>query len=249
MFTTGVHLYLNAAWGCYALALILSFTRISRFNIVMLFTGFIIHSLYLAGRAWLGGIFIPNAIFEGAFFLPWCLSLIATGSLFRKNGNVVATPLLSLLFVFTFFSVCYAKGIIPTTPKKSTIWASLFFIPESFAHAFFYASGLFACIKVLKKETAFDYSSWIVWGIILYTIAQVTGAVWCFLGWGNTFSWSARHLSSAAIWTFYVGLLHLKFIPAWRDKTHGLEILGAILVFIISYGHYLHEMHFYRIGG
>ena len=248
MFTTGVHLYLNAAAGCYALALILSFARIRRFGVVILFAGFIIHSLYLAGRAWLGDVFIPNAMFEGPFFLPWCLSLITLESLFRKKGNTV-TPLLSLVVIFTLFSICYVKGIIPATPKKSTIWALLFFIPESFAHAFFYVGGLFACIKVLKKESAFDYSSWIVWGIILYTIAQVTGAVWCFLGWGNTFSWGARHLSSAAIWTFYVGLLHLKFIPVWRDKTQGLEIFGAIFVFIISYGHYLHEMSFPRIGG
>lgn len=248
MFSTGQHFYLYIGAGFYLASFFVMLIRVHRMGAVLFFSGFVIHTLYLVGRAWLGGVFIPNAIFEGPFFLPWCLSLMALVNL-RFKGSKRFVPLLVAAILFTLFSIFYTKGMIPPTPRKITVWALFFFASESFAHAFFYGLGIFTCIGFVKKEPVIKDSSWIVWGLILYTIAQVTGAVWCFLGWGNTFSWGARHLSSAAIWTFYVGVLHLKFIPEWKRKTFFLEIFGAVFVLFISYGHYLHEMRFSRIGG
>lgn len=249
MFTTGVHEYLYAATGCYLLALLLYLIQKKRIAIAVLFTGFLIQSLYLTGRGWLGGLFIPNAIFEGPFILPLCIALIILTQSIKKP-DIPCTANLVLLIILTLFSVIYAKGIIPPTPRKTTIWAILFFGSESIAHALFYVDAVFAGSWFFHNDKSIDHYHWLlILGFIAYTVAQVTGAIWCFLGWGNTFSWGSRHLSSAAIWTLYAGFLHLKFILRWTKWSAGLAIGGAVFVFIISYGHYLHEMSFFRIGG
>lgn len=250
MFTTGVHEYLYAAAGCYILSAWFHVVQKKQITRVLLLAGLCIHLLYLVGRAWLGGVFIANAIFEGVFLLPLFLAAI----LFLqsiKNPDMINGATLALLIVFTLFAVFYVKGIIPPTPRKTSVWAIFFFVTETCAHALFYIGAVLAGRRILNanKREASPYHALIVWGFIAYTAAQVTGAVWCFWGWGNTLSWGARHLSSASIWTLYAGYLHLKFIPRWNKGAALLAVGGALYVFIISYGHYLREMQFLRVGG
>ena len=214
----------------------------------MLAVGFLLQSLYLIGRGWLGDVFIPNPIVEGPFLLPWCLALIAlAGSLARpdaRRGRVMA-----LVVIFTLFCLFYAKGMIPPTPKKLSAWAILFFLSESMAHALFYISAWFALLSLIGKLPADRYAAWLVWGFVAYTVAQVTGAIWCFVGWGNTFSWGQRHLGSAAIWIFFAATLHLPFITRWKSKSAVMAVAGGLMVFYISYSGYLYEMRFLRVGG
>lgn len=248
MFTTGVHAWLYLAVACHGLAWLLYALRRKGTGRAVLAVGFVLQSLYLAGRGWLGDVFIPNPIVEGPFLLPWCLAAIALVRSAVKpdagQGGIMA-----LVVIFSIFSLFYAKGMIPPTPKKMTAWAILFFLSESMAHALFYISALLALMSLMGKQSAGSYTSWLVWGFVAYTVAQVTGAIWCFVGWGNTFSWGARHLGSAAIWTFFAATLHLPLIAGWRSKGAVMAVVGSVLVFYISYSSYLHEMRFLRVGG
>ena len=248
MFTTGAHSWLSAAAGCYCLALIFCFFRKETAGRALVAAGFGLHSLYLVGRGWLGGVFIPNPILEGPFYLPWCLALIAAASGLKKEKHIMSWVLV-LVVIFSLISLFYAKGMIPPTPKKLSAWAPLFFALESMAHALFYAGAILACAALAGKDRSSRFTSFVVWGFITYTAAQVTGAIWCFEGWGNTFSWGTRHLGSAAIWTFFAAVLHLQFIAKWKRKSAFFVIAGGVLVFFISYGNYFHEMYFPRIGG
>jgi hypothetical protein len=248
MFTTNVHGWLYVAAGCYLLAWVLVVCRQIGVGRWVLAVGVLLQGLYLIGRGWLGDIFIPNPIVEGPFFLPWCLALIALVRSITKPQQALPW-MVSLVVIFSFLSVFYAKGMIPPTPKKITLWAVSFFASESIAHALLYSAALYALLGRVRKDLADSFHPLLIWGFVAYTLAQVTGAIWCFVGWGNTFSWGARHLGSAAIWTFFAASLHLQFIPVWKRKNAFMVIAGAILLFYISYGHYFHEMHFQRVGG
>ena len=248
MFTTNVHGWLYVAVGCYFVAWGLTACRRPGAGRWALSIGVVLQSLYLIGRGWLGGVFIPNPMVEGPFFLPWCLAVIALVQSITKPQP--AQPWMAgLVVIFSLLSVFYAKGMIPPTPKKISLWAVLFFASESMAHALFYAAALYALLGWVKKDPADSFHRLLIWGFVAYTLAQVAGAIWCFVGWGNTFSWGARHLGSAAIWTFFAAALHLQFIPAWKRKNAIMVIAGAVLLFYTSYGHYLKEMQFPRIGG
>jgi hypothetical protein len=248
MFTTGVHGWLYAAAVCYGATFIFYVCRRQGMSRTTLVAGILLQGLYLLGRGWLGDVFIPNAIVEGPFILPWCLALIAMAQSLTKPRKATS-GVLALVVIFTIFSLFYAKGMIPPTPKKISALALLFFVSESMAHALFYAGALHAGFTLAGKDPCDDFSPWLVWGFILYTVAQVTGAIWSFVGWGNTFSWGPRHLGSAAIWTFFAAALHLQFIGSWKRKSAFFVLTGGLLVLFISYGHYLHEMRFPRIGG
>ena len=248
MFTTGVHGWLIAAFGIHCVAWGLFAWRRQTSGRIVLAVGFLLQSLYLIGRGWLGDVFVANPIVEGPFLLPWCLALITMVRSVIHPEARLGGPL-ALIVIFSAFSLFYAKGMIPPTPKKLSGWAIAFFLTESMAHALFYTATLAALLAMAKKAPANAYFSWLAWGVVLYTVAQVTGAVWCFMGWGNTFSWGQRHLGSAAIWTFFAACLHLPLIAGWKTKGPILAVVGGVLVFYISYSSYLQEMRFVRVGG
>ncbi len=247
MFTTGNHLYLYAALGLYALTLITYFMKF-RGAFWILIAGLIINSLYLLGRGWLGGVFIPNPIFEGPFLLSWCVAFIAViMKITRKNDDwgILIIPLL----LFSLFAVYHAKGMIPPTPKKMTVWALAFFFTETMAHACFYCGAVIAII-FLSKNNHPSFHSLIIWGFMAFSVSQVVGAIWCYMGWGNTFRWGPRHMTSAAIWLIYAAYLHLRFLPAWDMRRRAwYAVTAAFIVFVSVFKHYLHEMVFPRIGG
>ncbi len=249
MFTTGNHTYLYFVIACYALALGLWLFKYRKTGAAIVFIGWFIHGLYLLGRGWLGDVFIPNSIVEGAFFLPWCLATIVLINEFVYDDRH-SKGLLVLTLLFLLFSLYYAKGMIPPTPKKVTVWAMMFFISESFAHALFYCAAYFAVLTILKKQSTHGFESYIFWGFTAYSIAQVTGAVWCYLGWGNTFNWSSRHLGSAAVWTLYAACLHFKYLSGWSEMRKAYWIIACgIFVLLVSFSSYINEMGFPRIGG
>ena len=249
MFTTAHHFYLYLACGIYAFAWLLTFTKMMRMGHALLLAGLVVHGAYLMGRGWLGGVFIANPIVEGPFFLPFCMALICWG-MGAKSISGRWKILLPLVLCFMAFSMGYAKGMIPPTPKKISVWAVLFFISESSAHACFYISAVLAGFAWTKKEYEPIFRTFVIWGVVAYTVSQVTGAVWSFWGWGNTFNWSPRHLSSAGIWMMYLAILHVKFIPGWGIKRESLlTAFAGLLVLFTTFGHYLKEMTFPRIGG
>jgi len=248
MFTTGVHAWLYAAAACYGAAWLLAVRHRPAAVRAVLAAGFLLQSLYLLGRGWLGGVFVAHPLVEGPYLLPWCLALIALvrAATFPKAAM---GGLLGLVAVFSLFCLFYSKGMIPPSPKRESVWAILFFLSESMAHALFYIGAWMAVLSLAGKAPAHASYSWLVWGFSLYTMAQMTGALWCLAGWGNTFSWGSRHLSSAAIWTFFAAVLHLQFIPAWKSRSAALAAAGGLLVLYVSYGNYLHEMSHLRVGG
>ena len=248
MFTTGVQAWLYAAAGCYALAWLAVAFRQRGLGIAALAAGFVVQSLYLVGRGWLGGVFVVHPLVEGPYLLPWCLALIAV----LRAAAAPKAPmggLLALTGLFSLFCLFYSKGMIPPSPKRASVWAIAFFLSESMAHALFYVAAWAAAATLAGRAPSQDHYPWLVWGFSIYTVAQVTGALWCFVGWGNTFSWGSRHLSSAAIWTFFAACLHLQFVARWKHHAAVLTVAGALLVLYVSYGNYIHEMRHIRVGG
>jgi ABC-type transport system involved in cytochrome c biogenesis permease subunit len=108
----------------------------------------------------------------------------------------------------------------------------------------------FAFRYLHRREEARFFDSFIIWGFIFYSIAQVTGAIWCYSGWATLFNWSSRHLQSAAIWCFYAAYMHLRFLPVWdMKKKAGFSIAGFTLVLFLSTLGYFNEMNMPRLGG
>jgi hypothetical protein len=212
--------------------------------------GFILHTISEAERGWFIGIFIPIGIFEGIFFLPWCLAFLAViFSFLKKDRDLILSSVIPVL-IFLVVALSYPKGISPPSPNVQTVFSSLFFVFEGLAHACFILGGWFALWYVRGREGASFFDDLIIWGFIFYSVAQVTGAIWSYLGWASLFSWNNRHFQSAAIWCFYAAYLHLRFLSD-RDTERKafFSLAGFLLVFILSYLGHLNEINMTKLGG
>ncbi len=248
MFTTGNHLYLYITLGIFALSLILALIKAGRSSFFVFLAGFVLYTLYLAGRGWIAGVFLPNPIVEGPFLLPWCLGVMALIMAARRDGSW--RFLLPLIILFTAFAAWYAKGIIPPTPNKLTLWAIAYFLTAFFSHAAFYSGAIFAALLLAGRDRSETFHSFMVWGFVVYSVAQVVGAIWCYLGWGNTFQWGPGHMGSAAIWLIYAAYIHLRYVPGWNARRRAwFAIAAAVVVLAVTTRSSLHEMIFPRIGG
>jgi hypothetical protein len=241
-------LYLAAASYTGSFAFFLMNRKISAW--LFFICGFTLHTISQAGRGWFIGIFTPLGIFEGTFFLPWCLAcLTIVFSFLRKDRRLILSSVVPVL-IFSVIALCYPKGVPPPYPNTQTVFSSLFFIFEGLAHACFIMGAWFAIWYLRRREEASFFDELIVWGFIFYSIAQVTGAIWSYLGWASLFSWNSRHLQSAAIWCFYAAYLHLRFLSGRDTKRKAVfSMVGFLLLFILSYLGHLNEINMTRLGG
>lgn len=240
----------GAAVLCYTAAFSFMIIRKTMPAFFSIFAGFVFFTIFIISRGWQALIFIPNGLFEGVFFMPWVMGLmLVTAMPAREKRENTITGVIPLL-CSAFFAAVYPKGIIPPTPNKLTAWANIFFVTESIGHACFYFGAWFAFLSMVKKEEIPGYHKFIVWGFVLFSISQVSGAVWAFLGWGTPFRWGARHLQSAVIWCYYAAYLHIRFLKTWSERRRMIyAAAGFVLVILCTFGSYLREMTFPRVGG
>ena len=142
------------------------------------------------------------------------------------------------------------EGVETLGPTKLTVWAPLYFFFEVLGRACFYCGGWFALLYLLTNRYGDRFHTPIVWGFVLFTIAQVVGAIWCWLGWAATFQWVNIHFQAAAVWCFFANYLHVRFLPKWDlRKKAGFAFAGTVIMLGISIIGYVRFFGEARIGG
>lgn len=226
-----IHVLLYAAVGLYALSLWLSFRNRVRGARVILWSGFLLHGAYLCSRAWMTGAFVSSSMLDGEFLMPWALALLALLQGRRASASSTIPSALFLALAFGILASLYPKGIMHLGPNKLSAWANMYFFTDTLGRACFYAGAITAVFTLRGRGEASSWHSFFVWGFVLYTVAQVSGAIWCFLGWAATFKWVEVHMQSAAIWCCFATYLHLPFLPEWNERRRaGFGMVGSFVV-------------------
>lgn len=237
-FAASFFLFFILAAGAYAGSLLFMLLKARGAAWALLICGFICHSASLLARGWHFGTFLPLNMMSEQYFLPWCLAaatLAARRITFSRNA---APTLLAPLCVLMVLGMFLPANAIPPAPQTATVFAPLFFCSEVIAHALFLVAGWLAALFLASRTAHASFNAWAVWGFIIFSLAQVTGAAWSWLGWSLPFHWSERHLLSASLWCFYCAYLHLHFSQRWSVRGKAwFAIAGAVLVFASSYYH------------
>lgn len=238
-----------AAFGFYLAALLSFAAGWRRALTYLLLTGLILHTAFLINRASFTGIWIPVAFLEPSFFLPWCLAALAVGAA-SFEAFQAARSLVIPLSAVALAALLQPHGIMPPSPFSDTVFSASFFLFDVAAYALFIAAGWSSLMHLVFKNKSKGFHSLIVWGFVAYSIAQITGAVWSYLGWSTPFHWNPKHLQSACIWCFYAAVLHIRFMKQWNMKTEaGLSLAGLVMIAVISVWNAAHETGMQRIGG
>jgi ABC-type transport system involved in cytochrome c biogenesis permease subunit len=235
--------------AAYAAALAFFIWKRRRPGLCALLAAFVLHFLFMDARAlWLSS-FNSGAVFEGQVFLPFCLAGISLW-LWAKRRDEEAAAVAAAGAAMALLSLPIDKGVIPPSPKSASLLVPVFFFCEIAAHALFIAAAVLAGLR--RGQGAFFPRAHrlAVWGFVLFSVAQVSGAAWCYLGWSVPFQWGFRHLYSAAIWCFYANYIHLRFLPWWNDRRKAAYLAAgaAILLAYLAVLQFI-EAGQVRIGG
>lgn len=232
--------WIYVAVGGYAGSLLFFTLGRKRFSLGLLWFGFAANTVVILLRGWHFGIFAPINMVSEQYFLPWCLAALTLWRAAKKGGSPSAMTGIAPVFFLMLLSLVLPARIIPPSPQSSTLFADMFFFCEVIAHALFLLGGWCALFFLMRPSPEKSFHAYAIWGFVLYSIAQVIGAVWSWLGWAVPFHWSERHLVSAAIWCLYCAYLHLRFSPCWSERKKAwFALCGAILTFVSTYGYYL----------
>ncbi|MBP7603719.1 MAG: hypothetical protein KBA15_07310 [Spirochaetes bacterium] len=194
------------------------------------------HALYLGAFGWFDGMYLFLKVVESPAFLPFALGcVIALGEIRRHQRSPYGFGLI-VVIAFTIIAFLTPRSLSYFGPNKLSAWADIYFITDFSAQACFIMAAVISILHLAgwwREESPFRL---VAWGFILHTIAQVAGAIWCFLGWAMTFQWVYVHLQSAAVWMFYANYLHLRLIPRWNEKRLAIYLVaGAVMIMLFKY--------------
>jgi hypothetical protein len=242
-----ISLYL--AFGGYLVSVFCGFLKKERLARVFFVIGFVSHTVSQISRGFYLGFFFANPVFNEISFLPWCLAFLGLLLLCYKDDIKLFPHILIPVFVFALIALLYPKGILPPFAKNQSLFSPLFFGSEVVAHACFIMGAWLAFFYIRKKIEPPIFHDLVIWGFVLYSISQVAGAIWAYLGWGSPFHWADRHLGSAAIWCYYAAYIHLSFVAKWDLRRRaGVAIGGIVLVLVFTFQYQLSELVM-MIGG
>jgi hypothetical protein len=229
--------FISAA-GAYAGSLLFSLIKARRASSLMLACGFVLHSCSLLIRGWHYETFLAMNMVSEIYFLPWCIAAAALWPWRTPLFRQAADKLIYMVGFFTWIALLPPVNNIPPAPQTATFLAPLFFFFEVIAHSMFMVAGWTAAVFLAGRADHSVSDKWGVWGFIVFSVSQVVGALWSWLGWSVPFHWSERHLLSAALWCFYCAYLHLQFSSGWKPRSRAWFIVcGALFTFAASYYH------------
>ena len=199
--------------------------------------GLLVHTASQTLRCWRYGYFTLEGAFHAGFFLPWCLAALIVVAWQRdKIHHHILSALVPLVVVIALVVLIPPTCHNPT-PFTPTWSAYLFFIFESMAHACFIVSGWLALRFLLGRQPQAPFHSYAVWGFVCFSLAQLAGCAWTYLGWGGLFRWGTRHMHSAALWCFYCSYLHTAYLKGFglRNKAR-FAVAGPLVALVLFYG-------------
>lgn len=65
-----------------------------------------------------------------------------------------------------------------------------------------------------------------LWGFIFFTFAQIAGSIWAVRDFGDYWHWKPMHLISVAVWMFYAGMVHVRWIRGMSFRT--APVMGVV---------------------
>lgn len=223
----------------YLLGSVVSIYRRPEAGAAIFLVGFFLHTLFLLSRGLITGVWMPNLIIDSTYFLPWAMGAICLAmrlSSGHEHGKAVSRGLFMAVVVFSLPALFLHREIMPPGPRHETFFVPLYYGIDILAQAFFLLGAWLAVAHLKGKDPRRFFTSFLIAGFVFYSISQVVGAYWAYLGWALPMHWSTKHLQSASIWCYYAAVLHGRYLPAWNSRQEArFAIAGAALLLVFIY--------------
>lgn len=235
---------LHAAAACYAAALVAAALR-PRAARGLLAAAVAVHLAATAGRGLAISFFPLTNKMESFNAAALALGIVALVAFRPERAYLL--PLLAALGAALAAALAFPGDLRWPPPLMRTIWYPLH-VPLSFlAYAAWTAAAAAAVAWWLRED-----DGWLalvdqlaLWGLVLWSLAMVTGGVWGVVAWGAYFMWDPKVMWSVALWFHYAAFVHVKLTPSLADRP-GLRPALAALGFLFVLVAYVGTSFFFR---
>ncbi|HEX9242438.1 MAG TPA: cytochrome c biogenesis protein CcsA [Anaeromyxobacter sp.] len=174
-------------------------------------------------------------------FSAAALAVAVVGIVAFRPSRAYLVPLLAVLAGYMAAALAFPGDLRWPPPLMRTIWYPLH-VPLSFlAYASWAASAAAAVAWLVREDDA-----WLalldrlaLWGLVLWSLAMVTGGIWGVVAWGAYFMWDPKVLWSVLLWFHYAAFVHVKLTPSLLDRPWArpaLSLAGFFFVLVAYVG-------------
>ncbi|MCD6571641.1 MAG: cytochrome c biogenesis protein CcsA [Deltaproteobacteria bacterium] len=194
---------------------------------ILVTLGLILNIYALIMRGYWGGEWYVDLMTKEFYIVPAGLACIIL-ILFFKGAHSEGRAVTFSLGIYSLIALLVPFGQVLPTLKMKVAVVPLFILTEAISASIFIAAASLAIVSLVSHTPGFRYGGLVIVGFIMFTICQIIGALWAYLGWSYPFSWSHRHLASASAWCMYAALIHRPFMHIHQKIAALCVCLGAV---------------------
>jgi ABC-type transport system involved in cytochrome c biogenesis permease subunit len=228
-----------AAAAAYGAALLAAAVRPGRAARALVGAGAAVHLAATVGRGVAIGFFPLTNKMES--FNAAALATAIVAAVAWRPARAYVLPLLAVLAAATATAVALPGDLRWPPPLMRTIWYPLH-VPLSFlAYASWAAAACAAVAWWARRD-----GEWLalvdrlaLWGLVLWSLAMVTGGVWGVVAWGAWFMWDPKVIWSVILWFHYAAFVHVKLTPSLQPRAWvrpALAVAGFAFVLVAYVG-------------
>lgn len=220
----------------------------------ILFTGFLLHTAFLAYRYYMLGTAPVLDLKSALSFFSWTvvLAYLILQVRFRLMvlGSFVA-PFAAVLMIVSS-TLPLVEG--PVSPVFKSLWLTVHVGTIFFGDGLFVITFLSAVMYLIQERSikrkrlgsfyqrlpslatldAINYHS-LVYGFFFLTIGMVTGSVYAQTALGSYWQWDPKEVWSLITWLFYAALLHERLVVGWRGRRAAIMSILCFCVLVFTF--------------
>jgi cytochrome c-type biogenesis protein CcsB len=244
-------------------------TKITKIFYALFIGAFIVHTLILIARWYIGGHAPWSNAYEAMLYVAWSMAL--SGVVFIKYSPMVPSLtaiLAGSTLATTFFSQMNPQ-ITNLVPVLKSYWLNIHVSVITASYGFLGLSmilGLFTLIlfiinspkkphiqKSIIEATRLNEMTAII-GLMMLTLGNFLGGVWANESWGRYWGWDPKETWAWISILVYVVVTHLRFIPGFKKNypyyysVASIVAYSSIVMTFVGVNYYLSGMHSYAAG-
>jgi cytochrome c-type biogenesis protein CcsB len=235
---------------------------------VLLFAGFMFHTLGLGLRWYIAGRSPMSNGYESMIFISW-VTILAGFFFSRKSSFALsATAVLASMTLMVAHLSFMDPEITNLVPVLKSYWLTLHVSVITGSYGFLGLGAILGLISMIlialsnnknrerisntiDELTVISYKS-LTLGLYFLTIGTFLGAVWANESWGRYWGWDPKETWSLITIIIYSIVIHSRTIPGMRDiftfNLISLFAFSSVLMTYFGVNYYLSGLHSYASG-
>ncbi len=231
---------------------------------------FILHTLVLAARWYIGGHAPWSNAYEAMLYVSW--SMMLAGLVFMRYSSLA--PALTAIIASSTLAATFFNEMNPQitnlVPVLKSYWLNIHVSVITASYGFLGLSailGLFTLILFIIKnptnearisqsiEDAVKLNEMTaIIGLMMLTIGNFLGGVWANESWGRYWGWDPKETWAWISILVYVIVTHLRLVPsfkknyAYKFSVASVLAYSSIVMTFVGVNYYLSGMHSYAAG-